>query len=253
MAKTKKSPSPAPKRNSAGKPWLKVLLWTGIALGTLLLLTLLGMFVTFSGYRDYPEPNIGKPHYRFLRSVASQMRNNKRRDEATIRMSPAEVGLLLDIIRHTTQFVGEKHQVPQPQQFMIDYDSKGSFGFAVPVDAAGPWCFGGKIYVSGELFFEKKGNEIAADMPKLCFGRFDMPIPGGADFVAPNWRKRLERAFSKDFTAAIKSIHTERDGTVVLTYSPNELRKPLKKHLDQVYERCSESLKPWIRQLIQAL
>lgn len=252
MAKAKKKSSPA-KGDSDWNEWRKILTWIGIVLGVLLLLTLIGMFITFSGYREYPKPNIGKPHYRFLRDLASQMRNNRRQNEATIRLSREEVQLLLDLIRHSAQFVGSKHNVPQQEHFMLTYNDDCSLGFAVPVDVAGSWCFGGKIYVSGSLFLEKKGDEIIADLPKLRFGRFDLPVPGGADTVDSDWQERMKRVLPQDIMGAIRSIHSERDGTVVMVYSPSELRKPLKKYLDKIHERCAEDLKPWIRQLIQSL
>ncbi len=260
MTKAKKSSASArgnsrgTSRGGSGKsPLCKVLVRAGIVLGALLLLTAIGAFATFSGYRDYPEPKIGHPHYLFLRDLASQLRNNRREDEATIRLSPEEVRLMLELIRHSSQFVGDRRNVPPPGNFMLGYDKDGGVDFAVPVRAAGSWCFGGRIYLSGKLFLEKKDGGIVADLPKFRFGRFDLPVPGGADTVAPDWRERMKNALPEELMEAIKSIHSERDGTVVIIYIPNELRKPLKKHLDKVHERCSEDLKPWIRQLIQAL
>ena len=254
MTMTKAKKSSSSKRESSGKdPMRKVLVWAGIALGALLLLTVIGAFVTFSGYRDYPEPKIGHPHYLFLRELASQMRNNRRKDEATIRLSPEELRQLFELIRHSSQFAGDRRNVPPPGHFMLGYDNGGGVDFAVPVNVAGSWCFGGRVYVSGKLLLEKKGDEIIADLPKFRFGRFDLPVPGGADTVAPGWREKMKKALPQEIMGAIRSIHAEQDGTVVLVYSPNELRKPLKKHLNKVHERCSEDLKPWIRQLIQAL
>ena len=231
----------------------KILICTLIFMGTMLLLVLIGMFVTFSGYRKYPEPNLGQPHYLFLRDIASQLRNNRREKEATIRLSPREVDLLLDIVRHSSQYVRKRDDIPPPENFMLEHRRDGGWGFAVPIDVAPKWCFGGKIYVSGAVHFEKRERAVNAELPDLRFGRFDLPVPGGIDTYVPDWKEKLENALTSEYMNAIKSVRSESDGTVVVVYRPDELRKPLKNHLTKVRERCSGDLRPWISQVIHAL
>lgn len=251
-AKSKTSGAGAPAKRPEWSLQRKILLCTGIAIVALVLLTVLGLWLTFSPYRDFSAPDIGQPHYLFLRDVASQLRNNRREPEATIRLSPREVKLLLDIVRHSSQYVHRRDDVPPPEYFMLDYRG-GGLAFAVPISVGPKWCFGGKVYISGVLYFEKEGDAITADLRKLGFGRFDLPVPGGIDAYVPDWKKKLKNAFTSEYMHAIKRVYRESDGTVVLVYRPAELRKPLKKHLTKVRDRCSGDLRPWITQVIHAL
>lgn len=251
--KKKKTAANAPaKRTRKWSLARKCLAWSGAAVAVLLLLSLIGAWLIFSGYREFPAPDPGRPHYLFLRDIASQLRNNRRKKEATIRLSPQEVDLLLDIVRHSSQFVRSRNEVPPPEFFMLEYRRDGALGFSVPINVTGSWCFGGKIYVSGDLYFEKRGRQIDADLPKLRIGRFGLPI-GGIGTYVPGWKAKLEKALASEYMDAIKSIGSESDGTLVLVYSPEELRNPLKRHLTKVRERCSNDLRPWITQVIQAL
>ena len=232
----------------------KVLIWCGIVLGTLLLLTLIALWMTFSGYRDFPEPKLDERHYLFLRRLATDMRNNRDLGEAELRFAPEDMDLLLDIVRHASQFApGRSKKLPPPKNFMLKYDRNNGVYGAAPIPVAGEWLFGGKIYVSGALRLEKEEKKLNAEVKKLGFGRFDLPLPFGVDTFVPDWRQKLEKAFSGEIMSAVKSIRTESDGTVVLVYRPQDLRKPLKKRLTQLEERCSGELKLPIRQLINAL
>ena len=160
--------------------------------------------------------------------------------------------MLLDIIRHSSQFVRRRTEVPPPKYFLLDYSRDGGLGFSVPFDTGISWCFGGKIYISGVLYLEKRGREIDADLPKLRFGRFGLPA-GSIDTYVPDWKRKLRNALNSEFMNAIRSIRAESDGTVVLVYSPGELRRPLKNQLNKVREHCSGDLRPWVTQVIHAL
>lgn len=229
------------------------LTWSLIVFGILLLLLILIGFMTFSSFRNYSAPKIGEEHNLLLYRLAREMRTNRTLDEATLRFSPNEVQRLLDIIRHSSQFVKTRRKPPPPENFMLAYRKNGRVYFAAPMDAMDKWCFGGRIYLSGELFFEKHGDKIELDLPRLCFGRFDLPVPGGVDLYVPSWRARIRRALSGEFMTAIKDVYAERDGTVVIVYRPQHIRKPLKKKLDQIHQRCSGELKLPIEQLKNAL
>ncbi len=251
----KPRPKPAKKRatNSAGaSPWRKVLIWSAAILGALALSALLLAWLTFSSYRDLSAPQLGEPHYLLLRRLATMMRSNRKLKEATLRLSPQEVDQLFDIVRHASQFVPER-QMPPPRSFMLRYRDDGGVFVSAPAPVAGEWCFGGKVYVSGLLYFEKQEDEVIVDMPRLSFGRADVPIPGGLDTVYPSWKKELKEALPAEFMTAVKSLHSERDGSVVLVYRPQELRRPLKKQLSKVEERCSGELKLPLGQLIKSL
>ena len=255
MTATNTKPAGAPK-TAARRPKSiarMALTWSLIVFAALLLLSILFVWMTFSPLRKYPEPKIGKEHNLLLRRLATEMRINRKLDEATLRFSPKEVQLLLDLIRHTSQFVKSKKKLPAPENFMLTYRDDGSVHFAVPVNAMDDWCFGGRIYLSGELFFEKHGDKIELDLPRLRFGRFDIPVPGGIDLYVPSWRNRVKRSLSKEFMTAVKDIYPERDGTVVIVYRPQLIRAPLKKKLDQIHQRCSGELRLPIRELIKAL
>ena len=113
--------------------------------------------------------------------------------------------------------------------------------------------FGGKLYLSGVLYFEKQNEKIIADLPELRFGRADLPLPGGAQIFGASWRERLTEALPDEFKASVKELYPERDGTLVLVYSPRELRRPLKKQLEKVRDRSSGELRMLAGQLITAL
>ena len=231
----------------------KMLVWCAAVLGVLLLLALIGMWLTFSGYRQYPAPKLGEKHYLFLRRIATDLRNNRDRDEAELRFTPEEMGLLLDIVRHSSQFVPSREKVPPPENFLLEYPDVGGVKGVVPIPVAGKWCFGGKIYVSAVLYLEKIGNKVDAEVEELRFGRFDLPFPVGIDTLVPNWRARLQDELSREHMLAVKGIRSQRDGTVVLTYRPQELRKPLKRQLTRLRKNCSGELKMPINELIKAL
>ena len=256
MRARKKNPSkPAKsgKKASGGvSPRRKLLIWCCAIFGALLAAALFVAWLTFSSYRDFSAPVIGEQHRLLLRRLATEMRNNRELKEAEIRLSPQEANLLLDIIRHLSQFVPDP-KVPPPKNFMIRYCDDGSVFFSAPVAVAGKWCFGGKIYVSGALYFEKQNSNIVAEMPELRFGRVDMPIPGGLDTIYPSWRRRLISSLPMEFMIPIKCLCSKRDGTLVLVYSPQELRRPLKGMLNRVGRRCSGELKLLIDQLIKSL
>ena len=234
MAEKKKStskPAKRPVKKSGGfVARHKFLIWSGVILGVLLAAILLVAWLTFSPYRDFSAPHLGEPHHLLLRRLASELRNNRQLKEAEIRLSPQEANLLLDIIRHGTQFVGNK-KVPPPRNFMLRYHDDGGLSFAVPAPVAPEWCFGGKIYISGLLYLEKQDKEINAEVPELRFGRVDIPIPGGLDTVYPSWRQRMERKLPVEFMTSVRYIRAKRDGTIVFVYCPKELHRPLKKRL----------------------
>ena len=249
-AKPKKSGG----KNSGGaSPKRKWAIWGAAVAAALLLLTLTAALLVFSPYRDYSAPQLGEPHYLLLRRIATDLRKNRTRDEAEIRLSPDETGLLLDIVRHASQFARGTAPVPPPENFMLGYGKDGGVRFAVPFDAAGSWCFGGKIYVSGAFFFEKKENEVVPEMPELRFGRVGIPVPGGLDTLRPSWKDELREKLPPEFMTSVRDIHAERDGTVVLIYRPRELRRPLKRRLSGVQEKSSGELRPTLDQLIKAL
>jgi len=249
-AKNRKKSTRKAKR--AVSPRRRILVWCGAILGALLLAVLLVAWLIFSPYRDFSAPQLGEPHYLLLRRLATEVRNNRRLKEATIRFSPQETNRLLDIIRHSSQFVPDD-RVPPPRHFMLNYRDDGGVFVSAPVRVAGKWCFGGNIYASGVLFFEKQGDEIVADVPKFRVGRVDMPLPGGLDGVYPAWKKQLKKSLPKEFMTSVKSLYPERDGTVVLVYYPQELRRPLKKKLSDIESRCSGELKMPLNQLIKSL
>ena len=258
MTAAKKKSSAKPKGNG-GKSSLKASLrrrwpiWCAAACAVAALLTLFVAWLTFSPYRDYSAPQLGEPHFLLLRRIATELRRNRTRKEAEIRLSPEETGLMLDIVRHASQFVKGKNQLPPPENFILQYRNDGGVRFAIPAEAAGSWCLGGKIYVSGVLYFEKRGDEVIVEMPKLRFGRADLPIPGGLDTWRPSWKDEVKDSLPPEFMTAVKSIYAERDGTVVLVYHPQELRKPLKKSLSGVQDQSTGELRPTLEQLIKAL
>lgn len=261
MTATKKTPAKKPAKKPAkprvkgtapASPRCKALVWCAAVLGALALLLLLLAWLTFSSYRDLSAPQLGEPHYLLLRRLATTMRNNRKLKEATIRLSPQEVNQLFDIVRHASQFVPDR-QAPPPKSFMLRYRDDGGVFVSAPAPVAGAWCFGGKIYVSGLLYFEKQDDEVIADVPKLRFGRADLPVPGGLNTVYPAWKTQLKEALPEEFMTAVRSLHTERDGTVVLVYRPQEIRRPLKKQLSKVEDRCSGELKLPLGQLIKSL
>ena len=231
----------------------KIIIWCAAVIGTLLLLTLIGAWLTFSGYRDYSAPKLGEKHYLLLRRIATDLRKNRDLEDAELQFTPEEMGLLLDIVRHSSQFVPTREKLPPPESFLLEYDKSGGLRGIAPIPVTGPWCFGGKIYVSGELFLEKSGKKVDVEVENLRFGRFDLPFPVSVDTLVPGWRERLEDEFSREYMKAIKGIRTKRDGTFVLTYRPQELRKPLKKQLTRLRENCSGELKVPLTELIKAL
>ena len=241
--------TPPPRRSSELR---LALIWCGSILGALLLLVLIGLWLTFSGYRSYSAPRLDDRHYQLLRRLASDLRNNRTKPEASLSFKPAEVQYLLDIVRHLSQLAPDRQQVPPAESFMLEYEGRG-VNFAVPLPVTGSWCFGGKIYVSGFFWMEKHGNDLLAEVPKLRFGRFDLPFPVGIDRLVPGWRKRLKKELSREFMTSIRSLSAERDGTLVLVYRPQELRRPLKKRLDKVQEHSSGELRVLIDQIIKAL
>ena len=115
----------------------KILVWSGIILGVLLLLTLLGLWLTFSNYREFPSPRPSEPHYLFLRSIASQLRNNRREKTATIRLSPAEaqraetsqyssgIKALISFSRSTTRRVATLCTRPAERPFLTFAQRRG--------------------------------------------------------------------------------------------------------------------------------
>lgn len=257
--KKKKSPRrPSPGGSGAGKSGKssrrrKALVWCAAVLGSLLLLILLGAWLTFSGYRDYSAPKLGEKHYLLLRRIATDLRNNREKTDAELRFTPEEMGLLLDIIRHSSQFVPNREAVPPPENFLLEYHRDGGLLGIAPIPVAGRWCFGGKIYVSAVLYFEKDGDKVEAEVEKLRFGRFDLPFPVGVDTLAPGWKDRLRDELSREHLKAVKDVHSERDGTFVLVYRPQELRKPLKEQLTRLRKNSSGELKMPLNELIKAL
>jgi hypothetical protein len=255
MDKNKKKPVP---RSSSGGSKKnprrrKVLIWCAAVLGALFLLLLLVAWLIFSGYRQYPAPKLGEKHYLLLRRIATDLRVNRDREEASLRFTAVEMALLLDIIRHSSQFVPHREMVPQPENFMLEYKADGGLRAVAPIPVAGKWCFGGNIYVSGVLYLEKFENKVDAEVEDLRFGRFDMRLPVSVDTLVPGWRERLSAELSQDHMRAIKGIRAERDGTLVLTYRPQELRKPLKRQLTRLRKNCSGELKMPLNELIKAL
>ena len=248
--RTDRSGAEGPRRRSS--IWRRILKGCGILVGVLLLLGLIGVFLAFSGYRDYSAPRLDDRHYQLLRRFASELRNNRRKREATIVFSPEEAQYFLDVVRHMSQLVPDRRQVPPAESFMLEYEN-GGVKFAVPLPAAGSWCLGGKVYVSGILRLEKRDGEILAEVPKLRFGRWDLPLPVGPDRLVPGWRERLKKELSQEFMTAITGWRAAEDGSVVLVYRPQELRKPLKKQLDRVRERSSGEMRMLIDQIIKAL
>ena len=248
----KKAKSSSKKTKRAVSPLRKVLIWCGAILGALLLAALLVAWLIFSPYRDFAAPQLGEPHYLLLRRLATEVRNNRRLKEATLRFSPQETNLLLDIIRHSSQFVPDDN-VPPPKHFMLRYRDDGGVFVCAPVRVADKWCFGGNVYASGVLYFEKQGDEIIADVPKFRVGRVDAPLPGGLDGVYPAWKEQLKKSLPREFMTSVKDLHSDRDGTVVLVYRPQELRRPLKNKLSQIESRCSGELKMPLEQLIKSL
>lgn len=247
--KTAKKPG---KRAAAASPRRKIIIWCAAILGALVLLTLLLTWLTFSPYRDFSAPQLDEPHYLLLRRLATEMRTNRKRQEAAIRLSPREVDLLFDIVRHASQFIPDD-RMPPPKSFMLRCRDDGGVFISAPAPVAGEWCFGGRVYASGVLYFEKQGDEIIVDLPKLRVGRADLPVPGGLDTVYPSWKRELKDALPPEFMTSVKSLYSERDGTVVLVYRPQELRRPLKEQLSKVEERCSGELKLPLGQLIKSL
>ena len=234
----------------------KVILWSAILGGVLAvvaLLTLLGAWLTFSPCRDYSAPELDEPHFLLLRRIATDLRKNRNLNEAELRLSPDEVDMLLDIVRHSSQFVKGKKPLPPPKSLMFRYRKNGSFFFSAPIPVAEEWCFGGNIYVSGELLFVKNGDEVVSDMTDLRFGRVDLPVPGGLDTVRPSWKQDVKKSLPPEFMNSVRSINAERDGTLVVVYRPRELRKPLKKQLTKLQKNCSGELKVTLEQLIKAL
>ena len=256
MTTKKKSPSkPAKtgKKPSGGiSPRSKLLIWCGAIFGVLLAAVLLVAWLTFSSYRDFPAPMLEEPHRLLLRRLATELRNNRQHEEAAIFLTPQEANLLLDIIRHLSQFARDR-KVPPPKNFMIRYRDDGGVFVSAPAAVAGEWCFGGRIYVSGVLFFEKQDGRIIAEMPELRFGRFDIPVPGGLDTIYPSWKQRLTRSLPREFMSSVKSLGPKRDGTIVLVYRPQELRRPLKRTLTRVERRSSGEIKMLVEQLIKSL
>ena len=231
----------------------KIIVWCAAVLGTLVLLALIGAWLTFSGYRDYSAPQLGEKHYLLLRRIATDLRKNRELDEAELQFTPEEMGLLLDIVRHSSQFVPTREKLPPPESFLLQYDKFGGFRGVGPVPVAGKWCFGGMIYVSGVLYLEKRGDKVEAEVENIRFGRFDLPFPISVDTLVPGWRDRLADEFSRGYMKAIKTIRAKRDGSFVLIYRPQELRKPLKKQLTKLRENCSGELKVPLTELIKAL
>jgi hypothetical protein len=103
------------------------------------------------------------------------------------------------------------------------------------------------------LYFEKDGDKVEAEVEKLRFGRFDLPFPVGVDTLAPGWKDRLRNELSREHLKAVKDVHSERDGTFVLVYRPQELRKPLKEQLTRLRKNSSGELKMPLNELIKAL
>lgn len=244
----------SPKKEPRMDPVLRMtLVWGGGFIGVLALLVLIGLWLVFSSERDFSAPRLGEGHYLFLRRLATEMRNNRLEKEATLRLSPAEMQQLLDIVRHSSQFVRTRRRtLPKPEHFQLQYRDHGCVYYSIPVKVMPSWCFGGTIYVTGEASFSKYEKDVQINMPEFGVGRFDMSVPGGLDGVMPSWRDRVRRALPGEFMSAVKSINTE-DGYVVLVYRPRELRRPLKKQLEQVQERCSDELRLPLEQLMKAL
>ena len=253
--KKKSTPKPAERQGKKSGGFCarhKLLIWSGAILVGVLAVILLVMWLTFSSYRDFPAPHLGEPHNLLLRRLATEVRNNRDKKEAEIRLSPQEANLLLDIIRHASQFVNHR-KMPPPKNFMIRYHDDGSIFFSVPAPVAGKWCFGGKIYVSGSLYFEKQDKKIDAAIPEVRFGRVDIPIPGGLDTIYPSWKQRMEHMLPGVFITSVRYICAKRDGTIVLVYRPKELHRPLKNRLSKIESRCSGEIKLTLGQLIKAL
>ena len=256
MTESQKKPGGEAEKNKPPRldPVLRfVLLWGGGTVAVLTLLVLIVVWLTFSPRREFSAPRLDEPHYLFLRRLATEVRKNRELKEATLRLPPGDVQLLLDIIRHSSQFARGRKELPPPEHFALEYRKGGGIYFAVPLEVAGKWCFGGIVYVSGELFFEKHEQKVAIELPDLRFGRFDLPVPGGLDLWFPSWHDRAQRALPGEFMKAVKSIYPEPDGTVVVVYRPRELRKPLRKQLDRVHGRCSAELRLPLEQLKNAL
>lgn len=231
----------------------KLLVWSGVILGVLLLTALLLTWLTFSSYRDFSAPRLAEPHHLLLRRLATELRNNRDKEEAEILLSPQEANQLLDIIRHASQFANRRKKMPPPTSFMLRYHDDGSLFFSIPASVAPEWCFGGKIYASGSLYFEKRDAEINAEIPEFRFGRADISIPGGLDTVYPSWKQRMTRMLPAQFMTSVRYIRAKRDGTIVLVYRPKELHRPLKKRLSKIESRCTGELKLPLGQLIKSL
>ena len=250
--KTMEKPSPETTKDDP-KRRRKNQILTVVILIAAVLLPLLGALLTFSPYRDYSAPKLDEPHFLLLRRIATELRKNRKKQEAELRFSPEESGLMLDIVRQASSFAGRKRTLPPPENFMLEYRKNGGVFFAVPIDAAGEWCFGGKIYLSGVFSLEKEGYKVLPDMSGLSFGRADLPVPGGLDLLYPQWKDRVENALPQVFMDSVVRITTESDGTLVLVYHPQELRKPLKKQLVKLQKNCSDDLRMPLEQLINAL
>lgn len=197
------------------------------ALAVLAALVVILAALTFSSHRKLPLPKLESRHHLLIGRVVGQLRREmtrrKVRAEAQLRFSPGEVNTLLEFARSTAGNGGP--DVPPPESFDIRYLPDGAFAFVAPVEAAPRWCFGGQIYMSGRFHFEKQDDKIIVDIPELRFGRVDMKVPGGGTWF--DAADAVKQALPPEFDAAVKSLYTERDGTLVIVYRPKELRGTL--------------------------
>ena len=204
--------------------------WCVVVLAALAVLSSLAVLIaalTFSSHRKLPLPELEGRHHLLIGRIIGKLRREvtrrKVRAEAQLRFTPGEVNLLLEFARHNAGNGGP--DVPPPESFDIRYQPDGAFAFVAPVEAAPRWCFGGQIYLSGRFHFEKQDGEIIVDIPELRFGRADMKVPGGGTWFDAT--AAVKQALPPEFDAAVKSIYTERDGTLVIVYRPKELRGTL--------------------------
>ncbi len=204
--------------------------WWGIGIAAaLVVLALTVLALCFSSLRSLPLSPLTERHYLLIGRLSNQLTREvlrrHPRAEATLRLSVDEVNTLLEFARHTAYAAGT--DVPPPESFVIAYRPDGAFTFTVPVDAAPNWCFGGMLYLSGRFHFEKQDEKLIVDVPELRFGRAELPVPGGGAYLREASADAVRESLPPEFAAAVKSLYSERDGTLVIVYRPREMQNLL--------------------------